>query len=148
MEELTGIADLWVDLAAEQREYGSHLLAEENREGMRMAIAQGIHDDEVLVAKDGGELVGFIAFEIEHGAYRTSATRGVVRNVYVVPDERDAGIGGALFDAAESRLAAAGVDVVALEVMAGNDAARRFYRERGYDPHRIEYELPVTDRRS
>jgi len=30
--------------------------------------------------------------------------------------------------------------VVALETMADNEAARRFYRRHGYEPHRIELE--------
>jgi hypothetical protein len=33
--------------------------------------------------------------------------------------------------------------VVALEAMAANDEARRFYRERGYTPHRVELQTRV-----
>jgi ribosomal protein S18 acetylase RimI-like enzyme len=85
-------------------------------------------------------LLGFVMFGPETGRYAQDVSRGVVRNLYVRPDCRGEGVGAALLGAAEAALADRGVEVVALESMAGNGAARRFYRRRGYTPHRVELE--------
>ncbi|PSP54586.1 hypothetical protein BRC82_09600 [Halobacteriales archaeon QS_1_67_19] len=82
-------------------------------------------------------------FDVEAGAYEQDADRGIVQNVYVVERRRNEGIGSSLLAAAEAALTDAGADAVALEVMADNEAARRFYRRHGYDPHRVELEKPV-----
>lgn len=89
---------------------------------------------------DADGLVGFVMFDIEAGAYEQDATRGMVRNLFVRPAYRDAGVGTRLLAAAEDALADAGVDAVALDVLADNEAARRFYRRHGYRPHRVELE--------
>ncbi|WP_435174482.1 GNAT family N-acetyltransferase [Halorussus sp. AFM4] len=138
------VADTWVDLAAEQRAYDSHLLAEENRATVRAAVARSAVADELLVARtDADDVAGFVTFGIESGDYEQDVTRGVVRNIAVVPDRRGEGIGSELLRTAERRLGEAGADAVALEVMAGNEDARRFYRRHGYAPHRVELEKSV-----
>jgi ribosomal protein S18 acetylase RimI-like enzyme len=173
-DDADAVADCWVTLADGQREFGSHLLATENRETVREAIVRRAVADELLVARnetdegnseadelgdnadeidnddidgtnpeDDGEIVGFVTFGVETGRYDLDATRGVVQNVFVVPERRDEGVGSGLLEAAERRLADAGTDVVTLEVMADNDAARRFYRRHGYSSHRVEMEKSV-----
>ncbi|WP_424006152.1 GNAT family N-acetyltransferase [Haloferax denitrificans] len=157
--DLDDLADLWVELAADQRAFGSHLRADANRTPIREALARHVAADGVLVAREGdsaggtegetgtgsdteaaGDLVGFVMFDIEAGAYEQDVTRGMIRNLFVRPSSRDAGVGTRLLEAAENALAEAGVDTVALDVLAANDAARRFYRRHGYRPHRVELE--------
>lgn len=139
MEEIDEIADRWVDLARGQRAHGSHLLAERNRSSIRDTLARNVIADGVLVARDP-DIVGFVTFGPETGAYEEDVDRGVVQNLYVRPDRRDEGLGARLLDAAEERLADAGADVVSLEAMAENADARRFYERNGYRPHRVELE--------
>ena len=142
MSEVDDIAELWVRLAVDQREHGSHLLAEENRNAIRESIARHVVVDGVRVARDP-DLVGFVTFDPIDGEYEQEVARGTVRNLFVVADRRGEGIGAALLSAAERELAAAGVDVVALEALARNEDALRFYEAAGYRPHRIELEKPV-----
>ena len=143
------VADRWVALAAGQRRYGSHLRADENRAAVRAAMARAAADGRLDVARDGNEIVGFVRYGVECGPLAQSATRGFVRDLYVVPERRGAGVGGALLDAAEEELASRGVDVVAVEAMADNEDAIRLYEGRGYRPHRIEFERQVeNDKRS
>ncbi|WP_137287272.1 GNAT family N-acetyltransferase [Halorussus salinisoli] len=143
-EDADAAADCWVELAADQRELGSHLLADENHTTIREAFTQSAVADELVVARDDAdELVGFVTFGIESNSYEQDATRGLVQNIYVVPDRRDEGIGSDLLRAAEERLVESGADTLALEMMAANDDARRFYRRHGYAPHRIELEKSV-----
>ena len=138
------MAELWVDLATGQRDHGSHLLAEPNRDRIHETMLQHVVTDTALVARaDGGSLAGFVTFGRESEAYDQDAARGIVHNLYVRPADRSNGIGSALLAAAEDRLAALGVDAVALESMAENEAARRFYGRHGYAPHRIELEKPL-----
>lgn len=92
---------------------------------------------------DDGTIVGFVMFGPETGSYEQSVDRGIIENVYVHPDYRNLGVGKALLDAAECALAESGVDTIALEAMATNNAARRLYARRGYQPHRVELEAPV-----
>lgn len=139
-EAADAVVDMWVDLAADQRRHGSHLLAEPNRERVREAAVRGIVTDSLLVADDGEELVGFVTFEVESGVYEQDVTRGLIENVYVVPERRGEGVGSALLAAAEDRLRERGCDALFLEVLAANGEARRFYREAGYEPHRIQFE--------
>jgi ribosomal protein S18 acetylase RimI-like enzyme len=137
------LVDLWVALASEQQAHDSHILPEANRAVVRDALAKHAVSGGIRVARCEGDVVGFVTFDIERGAYEQDEQRGVVRNVYVEPPYRGAGVGTALMDAAESSLRAAGATVVSLEAMAANRAARRFYRERGYRPHRVQFEKGV-----
>lgn len=140
-EEVDEVADLWVDLAREQRAFGSHLRPDENRTTIRDSLARHAIAEGLLVARtEDGDLAGFIMFSPEAGAFEQDVDRGTVENLYVKPAERDRGIGAALLEAAESRLFAAGVDVVTLEAMAANEGALRFYERHGYRPHRVELE--------
>ena len=134
------LVDLWVALASDQRTYDSHILPESNRSVIRNTLARHAVTGGLRTARDGDEVVGFVSFELERGAYESDETRGVVRNVYVEPEYRDRGIGGDLLDAAETALVDAGATVVALEAMAGNERAHEFYRRRGYTPHRVQFE--------
>ena len=142
------MTDLWVDLAADQQDHGSHLLADRNRDRIHETMLQHILTDTALVARedapdDGAPLVGFVTFGRESEAYNQDAARGIVHNLYVRPSDRRQGVGSALLAAAETRLEARGVNAVALESMADNGAARSFYRRRGYAPHRVELEKPL-----
>jgi ribosomal protein S18 acetylase RimI-like enzyme len=143
-DDITTLVDLWIDLAADQRYYGSHLVPTENRSVIREAMSQHVVTDSVLVARRNGDVVGFVTFDVESGRYRQDVSRGVVHNIYVRDDDRNESIGYALLTAAEAELETRGVDIVSLQAMASNDRARRFYREHGYTPHRIELEKPIN----
>lgn len=138
-DDVATVADQWVALADDQRAYGSHLLAGANRETIRQRLMAHAVSGTLLVARDE-RVVGFVMFEVESGAFEQDVDRGLIHNVYVEPAARNEGVGSALLAAAEERLAAAGVDVVAIEALAGNEAAARLYRRHGYEPHRIEFE--------
>ncbi|WP_335999182.1 GNAT family N-acetyltransferase [Halorientalis halophila] len=146
------LADLWVDLAAEQRAVGSHLRADANRDSIGENVRRAIVSDGLYVAvaaedddyeAEAGDVLGFVMFSASEELLATTATRGTVENLYVRPPYRGSGIGSELLAAAEADLAERGVDAVKLEVLADNEAARRFYRRHGYDPHRLQLEKPV-----
>lgn len=138
------LADRWVSFANRQRQYGSHILGEENRTQIQEAIIRHIVGGRLLVARED-DIVGFVMFCVESGTYEQSVTRGVIENLYVVPGRRSEGIGSALLESAETSLRERDVDVISLEVMAANESARTFYKKNGYMPHRVECEKRVSD---
>ena len=142
MEDVDEITEQWLDLAAEQLQYGSHLRVSANRETIRIALARHVTEGTALLAR-AEDIVGFVSFEVVDGVFEERVTRGRIQNLYVAPAWRDRGVGSALLDAAESALADAGADRVAIEAMAANEDARRLYEDRGYEPHRVEYERPI-----
>ncbi len=88
-----------------------------------------------------GVVVGYCLAHLQDGAddtWPTSDRIGHIESLAVLPSERGAGIGTALLDAAEQRLAELGATTVAIEVMVGNDSAQQFYQSRAM--------LPVTVR--
>jgi ribosomal protein S18 acetylase RimI-like enzyme len=138
-DDVAAVTDLWVDLATSQREHGSHIRPAANRTVVRESIARHAVGDGLIVARDDG-VVGFVMLTVETGAFEQDCARGAVENLYVAPGCRNKGVGTALLEAAEATLWDRGVDAVSLEVMAGNQSAREFYRQRGYDSHRVELE--------
>lgn len=152
-DDLDAVTDRWVSLVADQRSHGAHLLPEENRDEARDVISQYIHTANIAVARLatnddtgtdlGSPVVGFVMYHLETGLYDQDVTRGIIDNLYVDPEHRDGTIGTQLLDFAESELAEDGADVFALSVMFANDAARRLYERRGYEPHRIMLEKPT-----
>jgi len=145
LADLDALVEGWVTLAEEQREHGSYLRAEPNRDPMRESLAKSVVSDDVLVARDDGAVIGFVTLEIERGRLEETVTRGVVPYLFVFPDRRNEGVGAELLEAAESSLLDRGADVVSLDVMAGNEAARRFYRRHGYGSYRVRVEKSVSD---
>jgi ribosomal protein S18 acetylase RimI-like enzyme len=150
-DDVDRLADLWVDLARDQRDHGSHLRADANRSAVRETVARHVVTGGLLVARVDGEdaegtddaddgIAGFVMFGPETVSYEQDVSRVVVQNIYVVPGRQRQGIGSALLSAAEDALRDSGADAVVLETMADNDAARAFYRRHGYEPHRVELE--------
>jgi len=147
IEAADALADAWVSLAEEQRQHGSQLRTEANREAIRESLLRAIVTDGVRVARaqvgdefdaDPDAILGFVMFRADTQAFETAVARGTIQNLYVRPAYRNRGLGSELLDAATDALADRGIDVVKLEVMVDNDAAERFYRRHGFDPHRVQ----------
>lgn len=143
MDDLDQLVVQWIDLAAGQREYGSHLRTESNRTRISELFARRIAQDEAWIARSGDRIVGFVTFTMTGSTFAKSVSRGVIQNLYVVPEARGEGVGTQLLDVAERVLAEDGADAIVLEAMVDNDSARQFYRARGYHPHQVTLEKPV-----
>src|SRR6202521_3781699 len=73
----------------------------------------------------GNSILGFIVAE-------TRRKTGHIITIDVVAEARRAGVGSALLRAAEDQLLRAGAVAVALETPVNNEAAIRFYKQKGY----------------
>lgn len=137
------VIDLWVDLATDQRAHGSHVRGEPSRSAIADEVSRRIAADAVLVAREESSIVGFAALDRERDGYERDVDRGRVTALYVRPTHRSSGLGSRLLDRAEAHLADVGIDVVTLEALADNDRARSFYRDLGYEPHRVSFERSI-----
>jgi len=112
----------------------SHLagLSVERREAAwRASLAAG--SPEVLVARDGAQVIGWIAF----GACRDDDApvfRGEVHAIYLAPSHWGRGGGPQLWRHARRRLARQVFTGASLWVLADNARALRFYRAEGFMP--------------
>ncbi len=143
LSDVDELLEMWMALADGQRAYGSHLLVGENRSRIRETISHYVVADQLRVAR-ADELCGFVMFTVEATRYEQNVERGLIENVYVEPAFRGEGVGSALLDAAEELLHSAGVDVIAIEALADNEAAQRLYHSHGYSPHRLELEKRIS----
>ncbi|GLX49059.1 hypothetical protein Shyhy01_20090 [Streptomyces hygroscopicus subsp. hygroscopicus] len=87
----------------------------------------------VLVARDGNQLLGYAVVRVldAPGSWQWGDRVGVLETLVVDGEVRGAGVGQALVRAARERLAGSGVQVMKISVIAGNDAALRFYQREG-----------------
>lgn len=84
-----------------------------------------------LVAFVDGEVVGCGAVKrVSPGC--TSSRYGEIKRIYVDPDARGRGVGGALMEALESSLLALGIGIARLETGVRQPAALALYERRGY----------------
>ena len=91
----------------------------------------------VLVARRGGAVVGYAVAHLQDGPDDTFAVGARYAELYslsVAPEARGAGVGTALMDALDERLAELGITDLSVAVMAANEDAIRFYRRRGLVP--------------
>ena len=107
---------------------------------------QGILANEAnatFVAEDESRIVGFAGIGSGLNRDGLGADIGEVRVIYVDPGHWRRGVGSALMDAAESRLAEDYSGAI-LWVLEANDRARRFYESRGWSPDGATKQLDGT----
>lgn len=92
-----------------------------------VAIAYRWRDDDMFVAKDGDDVVGFVCY----GKCRDEDLQGAgeIYAIYVLKEYYGTGVGKALMDAALGEL---DCQRIAVWVLRGNARAIRFYRKCGF----------------
>jgi ribosomal protein S18 acetylase RimI-like enzyme len=86
-----------------------------------------------LLAERGGAPLGFAVVTVEPGidSWDSGERIGEVHDIAVLPEARGSGLGGELLARTREELAAGGCRFYRLMVLAGNDAAVRFYEREG-----------------
>jgi len=88
------------------------------------------------IARDqGGEPIGYAFATLAVGPDDTFESTGTAELVSLIVDEslRGSGVGRALVQAVEGAARSLGIDLFKVAVMAGNDAAFRFYQLNGFE---------------
>lgn len=91
------------------------------------------------IAADDGRTVGYLLAVFVHSLEHLGLT-AEIDEFFLLPSARGHGGGVAMLDAAEAEFRRLGCTNVALQLGRGNEAARDFYRRRGY-AERSGYEL-------
>jgi len=101
----------------------------------------GDPDTFMVLAELEGRLVGYAFVTVGPGyaSWATGERLADLETLSVVPDLRDAGIGGALVEAVWGRLAEIGVTDLAVTTNEANEGARRFYERSGFYPAFVTY---------
>jgi ribosomal protein S18 acetylase RimI-like enzyme len=94
----------------------------------RAALDAAIGEDIVLIAEEDGAAVGLAVLT------RRGPKLGFVDILYVRPSARRHGVAAELVRELTARLAADGIEMLELEVLASNDAARAVYERWGLHP--------------
>jgi GNAT superfamily N-acetyltransferase len=99
-----------------------------------------------IVARDGEDLIGYALIRIIEapGTWRWGDRVGVLETLVVDGAARGAGVGRALLGAARDYLAGAGIGVMEIAVIAGNEDAMRFYQREGAVGYEHTLVMPVT----
>jgi ribosomal protein S18 acetylase RimI-like enzyme len=92
----------------------------------------------LLVAERDGRVIGAVIGEVEDGAdgsdiFAVPTRIAHVHDVAVLPEVQGSGVGRALMERFEEILRERDVASYGLDVIAGNDAARRFYETLGFE---------------
>ena len=142
--ELDALEPLWIALHRHHRTVvpSAAMLVDDDSLSWsrRRALYRGwmaAGDALVLVARRGGAPVGYAVAHLQDGPDDTFAVGARYAELYslsVAPEARGAGVGTALMDTLDERLAELGITDLSIGVMAGNEDAIRFYRRRGLVP--------------
>jgi GNAT superfamily N-acetyltransferase len=92
----------------------------------------------VLIAEHGGSPAGLAVGE------KAGTRVGYLSSLYVRPDARGNGIASELMREIAARFAAQGLDVLELDVLASNDAARAIYERWGFTPVQLNLGAPLA----
>ncbi|MFQ5643607.1 MAG: GNAT family N-acetyltransferase [Thiogranum sp.] len=89
----------------------------------------------ILVAEQGGELIGFVCLSGPVGNQAEGERQDAyafMSDLFVVPEYRNRGTGSRLVREIEQHAHAMGAGHVALRIAVGNDVSRRFYEKNRY----------------
>jgi mycothiol synthase len=129
--------DEWVALNA--RAFASHPeQGAVTRADLDVLMAEPWFDaDDLLLLRDGGELVGYCWLKVEHGI-------GEFYVVGVSPDRQGRGLGRVLVRAGLARLSARGIRTASLYVEGDNEPALTLYRSFGFADHTIDVQYAAS----
>jgi ribosomal protein S18 acetylase RimI-like enzyme len=141
-DRLDALEPLWRDLLDHLVEVGSEVAIRPHYESWPLCkehFAEWLGEEEhsfLLVARlnGGGEMVGFAMVRGDRGeeVWYTDERFAELQALVVASGHRGRGVGSALMDAAEARLAQLGITDLYIGVDSVNTEALRFYEARGY----------------
>lgn len=94
----------------------------------------------VLMAESGGESVGYLVGYVTQSSSVRPVRMAILESMFVTRSERSRGIGQQLLDAFLVWSQERNALQVSVTAYASNDAAVRFYRRCGFEPHTITLE--------
>jgi Acetyltransferases len=109
------------------------------RVALDMAKARVAGGDLILVASYEGKLVGYVYGSVVENPLLARRKIGVLKELYVTPEERGRGIATALIESAMNELSKMEIRYVAVEFPSRNVVAQKFYEKLGFRPYMSVY---------
>ncbi|HEY41674.1 MAG TPA: GNAT family N-acetyltransferase [Dehalococcoidia bacterium] len=107
-----------------------------------LAALLGDSNSHLLVARNGGEVVGFINFTVRRTALHAGLC-GLIDELVVRANLRGSGVGRSLILAAADICRRLGCGELEVSTEKTNAAARRFYRQCGFDEDAVLLEMEL-----
>jgi len=127
-EDVPQLCGLLALLFAQEAEFAPD--AERQAAGLR-AILSDSNAGAILVAREGGEIVGMVNLLFTVSTFLGSRV-ALLEDMIVLPDQRGKGMGTALLHAAIARAKAEGCARITLLTDGANAEAKAFYRRAGF----------------
>jgi ribosomal protein S18 acetylase RimI-like enzyme len=148
--ELDLLAPLWASLHAHHTDIGHEVapmrdLDESWRRRRRDYESWLAAEDTVILrAELDGRAVGYLTLRVSDGPHTWDIGRvGTIETLSVLPEQRGAGVGSELMDAARREAASRGAESMAVGVVHTNRDAVRFYERQGFGSFYLELVGPV-----
>jgi len=135
-DDLPLVRELWSEF---EREIPDEPWRPDDSQEDLAAIEQAVDDGVVLLAEDDAGPSGLAAAELR------GPRMAFLSVLYVRPRARRDGVAAALARELASRLGDAGVEMLELEVLASNEAARAVYERWGLRPVELTFAAPIAD---
>ena len=141
--DLDALVERWYDLATAMEPYSPlNEIAYEDAvavadDGFRAHLDDPSVTDYLVVVD--GETVGFVTLETGDRPSRERGRYLDVVNLEIDPEHRNEGYGTAVVDRVTEMAREADRDYVSVSCEWGNDGARRFYRDAGFEPKQVTY---------
>ncbi|EMA63122.1 GNAT family N-acetyltransferase [Halorubrum lipolyticum] len=145
--DLDALVERWYDLATSMESY-SELnkivyadAATVPNDGFRAHLDDPSVTDYLIV--DGGETVGFVTLETGDRPSRQRGRYLKIVNLEIDRERRNRGYGTAVIERVVELARDEGRDYLTVSCEWGNDGARRFYRDAGFEPKQVTYARPL-----
>ncbi|ELZ47718.1 GCN5-like N-acetyltransferase [Halorubrum distributum JCM 9100] len=141
--DLDALVERWYDLATAMERYSALNeiayadVAEVPDDGFRAHLDDPDVTDYLVVVD--GETIGFVTLETGDRPSRERGRYLDVVNLEIDPDHRNVGNGTAVVDRVTEMAREENRDYVTVSCEWGNDGARRFYRDAGFEPKQVTY---------
>lgn len=146
--EIDAIVSLWKEFVADpSASYEPIPTHAENTKKQTQFLGELIEHDprQVLVAEEGGQLVGYLACKREpRPLLETQMRQSYIANLFVKASHRKMGIGKELMRTCLKDLNDSGPREVELYVWVGNDSAIRLYKALGFKEHLLGMRLTTA----
>jgi len=147
--DLEGIQSLWERLREDEAKLddrfapvvGASRLVREHREAILADPRTGF-----FVAEEQGELIAFLHAQIDPNDPIYAPERyGTIVDLFVAEPSRGQGVGSQLLEYCKEWLHSHNLSEFRVAIPAGNEAARRFFEERGTSPRSVVQAGPLRD---
>ncbi|WP_277554639.1 GNAT family N-acetyltransferase [Halobaculum limi] len=147
VDDLDALIDRWYDLATAMEDHSelNKLVYEDAKDVPDDGFRAHLDADDVTdyLVVDEGETIGFLTLSAgEHPSRRYSRYLRIV-NLAIDEAHRGQGHGTAVVDRVRERARERGCDHLKVSCEWGNEGARRFYRDTGFEPKQVEYAQPL-----